>query len=197
MKVTPHIVLAGALVAALPVAFCRRSPEPIELPAGRQSAPGPGVLGDGLPDVVFLRGFAKDRLARAVIAGRRSPREAAALFRALDQLRPRPEELLPPPTENLDQPAAEERYGRQVLARVRGELSEEPRDHARAVLARVEAELWEGGAIRLPDPATLESAEELLAQVRDTLTEAERNALRRSEFLDRPASVTPGPIPSP
>jgi hypothetical protein len=186
MKWTARILLAVTLAVSIVGAFVCRPPALPELPDGRKSEPGDGPVGDGLPEARFLRSFAKELIARDVIAGRRPPLEAAALFRELDRLPPRLDEMMPPPTGafrflNLPELTEEERFCHQVIAQVGGAVAEEPQDRAAAVLARVEAALWaargEGGAIRLPDPATLEPMAELLTRTRAALTAAQRQAL--------------------
>jgi hypothetical protein len=68
---------------------------------------------------------------------------------------------------------------RQVAEHVHGALREEP-EQAAAVVARLEAEFFAElrahGAIRLPDPVSLELVEELLRQARARLAEHEPKA---------------------
>jgi hypothetical protein len=186
MKLAARILLAVALGLCVAGAFVCRPPALPDLPDGHKSEPGTGPVGEGLPEARFLHSFAKELIAREVIAGRRSPLEAAALFRELDRLSPRLDELMPPPTGafrflNLPELTEEERLCHQVIAWVGSAVAEEPPNRAAAVLARVEWELWdergEGGAIRLPNPATLEPVQELLARTRAALTNAQQKAL--------------------
>jgi hypothetical protein len=159
MRVWPHkflaVVLAVALAVALPVAFCRRPPEPD--PAA-EPVIGEAV-GDPAPEVVALRVVAKGLLARAA-AGRRSLVDAAGLFRELDRLPPAP---APPtgfdPTLRIPADTDEGRLCRQVVAVGRAELAADP-DRAAEAVARLEEEflqaLRQRGAVRLPDPSSLE-----------------------------------------
>src|SRR5262245_12986776 len=80
MRVSPRKFLVLALAVALPVAFCRRPPEP---PAG-PVVPAPAT------EAVVLRVLAKGQLALDVAARRRSLFEAAALFRELNRRPPAP-----------------------------------------------------------------------------------------------------------
>jgi hypothetical protein len=174
MRVSPHKVLAVALVVALPVAFCRRPPEP---DPATQPVIGEAV-GESGPEVVGLRALAKGLLARAAAAGRRSLFEAAALFRELDRLPPAsaaPAGLDPALRIPVDTEAG--RLCRQVVAAVRAELGDEP-DRAEAAVARLEAEFFAElrarGSIRLPDPPPGEPVEELLRQARARAVEHQR-----------------------
>jgi hypothetical protein len=175
-----RLFLAAVMALSVVSAFVRRSPEPLEVPDGRKSEAGPGAIGEALPEVAFLRRFAKDFVAGEVVEGRRSAVEAAAVFRELDRLRPTPEEILQPAGGAIPIPD-EERYRQQVINWVSAFLPEEPRHRAEAVLARVEAEFREAsretGALQLPAVAGLEPVEQLLARVKSTLTAAQRNVL--------------------
>ena len=184
-RVTSFKFLALALaVGSLPVAFCRRPPEPD--PADEPVISG--KIGNAVPDVVPPRVVAKGLLARDAAAGRRSLFEAAALFRELDRLPPEPD---PPPgfdpTLRIPADTEEGRQCRQVVAVVRAELGDEP-DRAAAV-ARLEAEffaeLWAAGAVRLPAGAALESTDDLLRKAR------EWTAARRDGDAGRTASPSP------
>ena len=179
MKAVPYKFLAVLIAVALPVAFCRRAPGP-------DAPPGPArieVLEEGQPETAALRVIAKEQIARAAAAGRRSLVESAALFGALNRLPPAVAE--PPPgwyDSSLPIPADTEadRLCRQVVAWVRVALHDEP-DRAAAAVARLEAEyfeeLCERGAVRLPDPSSLTPVQELLEQARTGTTEPPRRAV--------------------
>jgi hypothetical protein len=157
-RVTSFKFLALALaVGSLPLAICRRPPEP---PAG-PVVPAPAT------EAVALRALAKGLLALDVAAGRRSLFEAMALVRELDRRPPapaRPAGL--DPTLRIPADTEAGRLCRQVVAAVRAELGQEP-DRAAEAVARLEAEFFQElrqrGAVRLPDPPP-ESVEELLRQ---------------------------------
>jgi hypothetical protein len=172
--------LAAALALSVVGAFVRRPPEPPELSDGRKSEAGAGAVGEALPEVVFLRRFAKESLAYELVAGRRSALEAAALFRELDRLAPTPDDILPPVAGAIPI-ADEERYRRQVISWVRAVLSEEPPDRVEATLTRVEASFRDvslaSGVLQLPDAAGPSPVEQLLARVKSSLTVAQRNVL--------------------
>jgi hypothetical protein len=144
----------------------------------------PGVSGGDrrLSETRMLRCFAKALIADEVIGGRQPLLEAAALFGALNRLPPEPLPLSVADVEKsvwgIPSRTDEERLCRQVVAWVSHRM---PRDQADAAVARLAAEYrWElhaQGAIRLPDPASLESPQELLARVRKGLREKERQNL--------------------
>jgi hypothetical protein len=177
MRVSPRKFLAVALVIALPVAFCRRTPGP----DGPPEPPSPELAAPA-PETVPLRLVVKGQLAREVADGRRSLVEAAALFRALNRRPPargQPPEIVTHVHIPMDTEAGW--LCRQVAEHVGVALHEEP-ERAAAAVARLEAEfvaeLRAHGAIRLPDPATLEPVEELLAQARAWVAAQERRAAR-------------------
>jgi hypothetical protein len=185
MRAVPYTILAVALAVALPVAFCRRPPAPD--PAAEPVIGG--AVGEAVPEVVALRVLAKGLLARDAAAGRRSLFEAAALFRALDRRPPEPAQPTGfDPTLRIPADTEEGRLCRQVLAAVRAELAAEP-DRAAAAVARLKAEfaqeLRARGAVRLPDPSSLESVEGLLRRARATLSEQQRRAILGSPEADR------------
>jgi hypothetical protein len=166
MRTAPRKFLAVALAVALPIAFCRRPPEPD--PAAEPVISG--VLGGAAPGAVALRVLAKGQLALDVAARRRSLVEAAALFRELDRLPPAPARpAWLDPTLHIPADTEEGRLCRQVVAAVRAELGAEP-DRAAAAVARLEAAFWEElrrhGEIRLPDPDSLTPVQQLLEQAR-------------------------------
>jgi hypothetical protein len=104
------------------------------------------------------------------------------VFGELNRLPPAASE---PSTEWIDPPLPfppDTREGRlcgQVYAHARGALDGDPEGWA-AAAARLAAEYREEermyGAVRLPDPSTLEPVQELLARVKAGLTQAERRA---------------------
>jgi hypothetical protein len=117
--------------------------------------------------------MAKRQAAREVIAGRLSLVQAAALFGALNSLPPEGPKLsaidphvrpprVPPRTD-------EERLCWHVIGYVKAELDGEP-DRARAVVARLEAQLEEQrcqqGGLRLPDPPSRVRFQKLLQRAR-------------------------------
>jgi hypothetical protein len=175
MKHLPRVILALSLAVALPVAVCRRAPDP-----GPPPGPPDELKLEGWPEAITLRAAAYEQIARDVADGRRSLWEAAGLFRALNRLPPTVDH--PPrdvrPTIPADTEAG--RLCRQVAAWVPAALHAEP-DRAAAVVARLEAEFFAElrahGAVRLPDPAELEPVEELLARTRAALAAAQRRAL--------------------
>jgi hypothetical protein len=130
--------------------------------------------------VITLRILAKERIAREAAAGARPLVQAAALFRELNRH--------PPAVVAAGHPSLlrghteEERLCWQVIQYATNEA---------AAAARLEAELHEElrrhGAVRLPDPAGLTSAAELLEQAWAAMTEAERRA-----WLPTPRDRRPG-----
>jgi hypothetical protein len=174
-KRLPHITLGLALAVAGLLLLQRPAGRPVDSPGVPLVDPR---LAQPWPVEIQLRPVVRERLAREVIDRRRSLLSAAALFRQLNQLDGRPadrwllqlvdgEFRLPGNT-----PAA--RLCRQVEAWVRVALREDvPRRDAG--LARLEAEFRDAprrdGDLRLPDAATLEPVEELIAHARDHLAE--------------------------
>jgi hypothetical protein len=185
MKLSARLLVATLLVACVTALLIRTPPEPSET---RASEPGAGALGQPLPEIAFLRRVAKALIARDVIAGRRPAREAAAIFRELDRLSPTPDEIFPRPT-GTTRDTDDEHYCEQVINWVGGELAADPTDNARAVLARLDAEFRAGrdehGAVRLPHPSSLESAQELIRRVRAGLSPSQRQALFGSKSTGR------------
>jgi hypothetical protein len=181
MRVSPRKFLAVALAVALPVAFCRQPPGPDELlPPGGAEPPAAEW-----PDL--LAGHcARALLARDAAAGRRTLAEAAALFRELNR---RPPTTVPPayadpngPPLTIPRDTEEARLCRQVILSAYYALRSVAPGRADAAVARLEAEFFAErrahGAVRLPDPATLEPVEELLQQARAWVAEQERRAAR-------------------
>jgi hypothetical protein len=180
MKRWPYIPLALTLAAAVAVVCCPRWPEPAEPDVPPQAEFFEALV----PEAMALRIRAKHLIAREVAAGRRGLVEAAALFGALNRLPPKSVEL-----PNLDAIDASLRLPKRtdaerlcwlVIAHVKAVLNEEPPDRVAAVVARLEAEFWEElrrhGVLRLPDPSTLPSAQELLERAQKAMTETERKA---------------------
>jgi hypothetical protein len=172
------IVLALATVAAV-VTF--------------RGGPGPDTPADAIatdaaliapwPEVVRLRALAKDRLAREVAAGRLPLLEAAALFRELDRVPPSVE---PARLDGADASVLipgrsdAERWCQRVLAHVQAALGDRPAERAEAedrVVAEFFRVLRADGAVRLPDPFGLPTAEELLTQTRAGLSDKARRDL--------------------
>jgi hypothetical protein len=177
MRAAPRKFLAVAIAVALPVVYCRH-------PAGPDGPPEPPSpeLAAPAPETVPLRLVVKGQLAREVADGRRTLWVAAALFRELNKLPPEPAQ----PTRIdpfLSIPADTEAgwLCREVAEHVRVALHQEP-ERAAAAVARLEAEFFAErrahGAIRLPDPASLEPVEALLAQARAWVAAQERRAAR-------------------
>jgi hypothetical protein len=179
MRAAPRKFLAVALVVALPVVYCRQPPGPDELlPPGEAEPPAPAW-----PDVQAAI-VARARLAREAAAGRRTLAEAAALFRELNR---RPPVTDPPAYADPDGPpltiprdTEEGRLCRQVIQYAYFALRSEAPGRADAAVARLEAEFFAEcrahGAVRLPDPASLEPVEELLKQARAWIAEHEPRA---------------------
>jgi hypothetical protein len=159
-----------------------RPPEPAAPLPPPDADPEAAALAAPWPDVVPLRLVAKLQIARAVADGRRSLWEAAALFRELNRLPPargKPPEIVTHAHIPMDTEAGW--LCRQVAEHVHGALREEP-ERAAAVVARLEAEFFAElrahGAIRLPDPVSLEPVEHLLAQARAWIAEHGPTAAR-------------------
>jgi hypothetical protein len=106
------------------------------------------VLPEQAP-LTVLRSLAKQTLVEDALAGRRSLREVAGLFAALNELPPH----FTPRAEPADATLSEaERLGVQVVrfAHVAIDLDRTPSSEARAALARLEADLTGMAAERLP-----------------------------------------------
>jgi hypothetical protein len=180
MKRWPYIPLALTLTVAVAVVCCPRVPEPAE----PDTFPQAEVFGALVPETMALRIHVKHQIAREVAAGRRPLVEAAALFGALNRLPPESIELSRlgriDASLRLPKNTAEERLCWLVIAQVKAVLSDEPPDRVEVVVARLEAEFWEElrqhGVLRLPDPSTLPSAQELLERARKAMIETERKA---------------------
>jgi hypothetical protein len=172
------IFLAVALVVALPVVYCRHPAGPDDLPPGEAAPPAPAW--PDVPDALVARSL----LARDAAAGRRTLLEAAALFRELNR---RPPVVMPPayadpngPPLTIPLDTEEARLCRQVILHAYYALRSVAPGRADAAVARLEAEFFAErrahGAIRLPDPASLEPVEELLQQARAWIAQLERRA---------------------
>ncbi len=167
MKRWIYVPLVFCLVGALTFVLCRR-------PAEGVPAAEAGASAEDLPEDTALRMLARRRIAREAAEGRRSLAEAAALFGALNRRAPAPGAERPGGAEAV-------RLCRRVIAYLDFALADRPREEVRAAAARLEAELRDGlrrdGDIRLPDPASLTPVHEILEQVRQATTAAERQAL--------------------
>jgi hypothetical protein len=133
------------------------------LPAARDEEFGP-VL-----ETIRLRLLAKDLLVKELLSGRLTLFEAAALFRELDAMPPRAVYSTSPdpdPPIRLACPTEEERYCLRVITFARGALRNPRPGRAEIVTERLvvefEAERCLVGAIRLPDPGSLEPIHGLL-----------------------------------
>jgi hypothetical protein len=136
------------------------------------------------PEIVRLRMFAKELLAREVAEGRRTLLETAALFRELGELPPKSVDLARPDGIDMSLPiagrTAAERLCQHVLAHVRIALEGQPEALAKAearLVAEFQQEFRNRGEIRLPDPSTLPSVQNLLAQTRAGLAPKQRRDL--------------------
>ncbi|HTK78780.1 MAG TPA: hypothetical protein VL371_26210 [Gemmataceae bacterium] len=163
---------------ALAVAFAAAGLLLLKPPAGGTSdrvspAMVDPALAQPLPEVMQLRPVVRERIVREVIEGRRSLLAAAALFGELNQLdgQPLDRSMRETPVGKLRLPGRtlSERLCQQVECWVRVALRDNPR-RSEAVMARLEAQYRnaprDNGDIRLPDPASLESVEQLFAQAR-------------------------------
>jgi hypothetical protein len=120
-----------------------------------------------VPDMIRLRIRAKRLLVEELDSGRLTLFEAAALFRELDGMSPRTVYwTMPDPPIRLESPTEDEQACVRVITVARNVLSMAQPDRARIVTERLvaefEAERCLSGAIRLPDPASLEPVEGLL-----------------------------------
>jgi hypothetical protein len=136
-------------------------------------------------EVIPLRITAKFQIARAVIAGRLSLRQAAALFGTLNQVSPELVDL--PWRVCFPADTDEQRLCRQVFQYARSELAEAPK-RREAVMARLEAdskeELCKEGTNRRPNSLVLVPVEKLLAQAQVELT----NGWSRDPPIDVPST---------
>jgi hypothetical protein len=130
-----------------------------------------------VPETIRLRALAKRQIAREAASGSRPLVEAAALFRELNRLPPEPR---PACLASLPGRTEEERLCREVILFVNQREDDWPAAAAAEAVARLEdelrRELSRDGGIRLPDPAGLPPAAELLERARAGMTEAERRA---------------------
>jgi hypothetical protein len=170
----PLLLLTLALVGAAAAVVGRRAAEP------NRPDPSPidevdDIAAERAHEVITLRVIAKRHIARETAAGARPLLQAATLFRVLNR---HPPALLMGDHPSLRGRSEEERLCWQVIRYVTNLEGDWPA--AVAAAARLEAELQEGlrrhGALQLPDPTGLPSAEELLERARATMTEAERRA---------------------
>jgi hypothetical protein len=171
MKLLPCLALTAALVAAVLI-WNDRQPQ------------GPAVEPDSansFPEITLMLPFARERLARDVIEGRRSLLATATLFGELNRLKGESADSgsIPGTETPLRLPGRTpaERLCQHVERWVRAILRNDPgrKDIAIAHLeAEFQAALHEHGEIRLPDPANLEPVERLLARIRDSLSPLQR-----------------------
>jgi len=171
------IIVAGSLAGTF---MCR----PTEV--DQATMPLPDGAEDPAPETERLRIAVKEQITHDVFAGRRSLVEAAALFGELNRLPPAlldvaDDHFSPLPV--VDR-TAEEYLCRQVVSWADRTLTKEAPDRAEEFTGRLVAEYQElrrrSGAVRLPDPSTLESAMDLLRDVRTRVTEQdERRGTRK------------------
>jgi hypothetical protein len=206
------LTLAGALTLV-----CTRHPaEPDETASAVESELGPA--GERLPEMMFVRIWAKNLVAREVIEGRRSLVEAASLFGALNRLPPESPPLalldangpvwhsrvrtederhVDPPAWPFPLGTDEDRLCRQVVVWVDRLLIDEARERADAAVARLVTEYGEElhrhGAIRLPDPASVESVEALLRRSREGWASQQRPVVPGPGETDRSTGPASGP----
>jgi len=180
MNRLPRYVAALASAGALAGVYWPRAQENPEPDA----PPGMLVTNGPMPESMTLRFLAKQHIARDVVAGRMSLIEAATIFRVLNQ----PVDLDALNREGgqfwvLTEPVhtEDERHCRQVVQWVSALGLTDSSEHVAAAVARLTAEYQEEarrhGQVRLPDRAGGTTAEELLNQARDTMTESERKRL--------------------
>lgn len=182
MKPLPCLALTAALMAAGVVLIKRPTGEPAES-AGPE--PVDTQVAQPWSESMQLSPFARAMLIQDVIDGRRTLLQAATLFRELHlrngQRWDRPWVVLA--GFRLPRGTPGERLCQQIEAWVRGALENDP-ERCEAVLSRLEKELRdaprEHGEICLPDPAGLQSVEQLLADARESLTELQRRNIERS-----------------
>src|SRR5262245_29265964 len=181
MKPLPCLALTAALAAGV-VLIKRPTGEPAES-AGPK--PVDTRVAQPWPESMQLSPFARAILVQDVIDGRRTLLQAATLFRELHLRNGQPWDRPWVVLSGFRLPGGTpgERLCQHVEAWVRGRLDDDP-ERCEAVLTRLEKELRdaprEHGDIRLPDPASLESVEQLLADARDSLTEQQRRNIERS-----------------
>jgi hypothetical protein len=172
MKVSPIQCAVLALAGAVALTCALRPPAPEDGPL-----PDSVTVGEEWYGPWEVRILAKQLVAQEAAAGARSLVEAAALFRELDRLPPAcSNHFLPPRIDRVR--TEEERLCRQVVFWVGDRLAPEAPAGAVARLdAELRTELQRPNGPRLPDPATLESVESLLARTRASLTDAQRRAV--------------------
>jgi hypothetical protein len=143
--------------------FARRTSVGERRAAARDEPFGP------IPDTIRLRILAKDLLVEELASGRLTLFAAAALFRELDGMPPMTvysTKLDPNPPVQLECPTEDERYCVRVITFARNSLRGAQPGRAEIVterlVAKFEAERRLSGAIRLPDPGSLESVYGLL-----------------------------------
>jgi hypothetical protein len=122
-----------------------------------------------IPDTVRLRILAKILLVEGIASGRVTLFDAAALFRELDGMPPvtvYPTKPDPDPPVRLECPTEDERYCLRVITVARNMLRVTQPGRAEIVTERLvaefESERCRTGAIRLPDPGSLDLIDGLL-----------------------------------
>jgi len=171
MKLLPYLALTATLVAAVLI-WNDRQP---------QGPAGDAEFADPFPETTLMLPFARERLTRDVIEGRRSLLATAALFGELNRLKGESADSgrIPGTDTPLRLPGRTpaERLCQHVERWVRAILRNDP-GRKDIAIAHLEAEFqaaWlEHGEIRLPDPASLEPVERLLSRIRDSLTPLQR-----------------------
>jgi hypothetical protein len=175
MRVSPRKCLAVVLVGALTVIVGCPIEEDDPLAALAADDAVRSISARPISAVLPLRILSKEQIAWEVAAGRRSLVEAAALFGALNRVVPAAPGLVTHDNyySDLQVPVRtdEERLCQQVVDWVAGILQRERPGQTQGVVARLTAEFhWERrrhGAIRLPDPATVPGAAEILRLVQN------------------------------
>src|SRR5262245_52511131 len=168
MKLLPCLVLTAALVASVLV-WNDRKPQRPAIDSDQEFA-------KPLPEINQMLPFVRDRLAREVIQGRRSLLATATLFGELNRLKGESAECVSIRASEmplrLPGRTTAERLCQHVERWVRAVLRYDPA-RAEVAVARLDAEfqaaLLEHGEIRLPDPASVESIDKILAETRHSL----------------------------
>lgn len=169
------LIASAVLVAGQPAPATVEVPPPVVVPAEVEAT----------DPILLYRSMARELVTQDLIAGRTSPVEAAAIFRALN--------ALPPQRRHSAGPLPDTDEGRacwEVIDSVRYTLeSDENTEEAECVAAGLEAE-FRAGALRLPDlPPT--AAEDLFDQVRDGLARERADNTSRAFWLPERTMTRP------
>jgi hypothetical protein len=170
MRIALRLILAVSLAGSLAVVFCRPAPGPVDI------EPPAEPPADTWPDRLAVY-VAREQVARAAAAGRRSLAEAAALFRALAGGGPAAADAGMPP---LRIPADTEagRLCRQVVLCADAALRYDGPGVVDEAVDCLEAEYFAAvgadGVFPLPDAATVEPVEAVLQRARAWIAEQER-----------------------